>query len=74
MKSEELDAPEITKKVLFSMPSNVNIQLVSNLERSIKASLRKSFFLDECLKDFFQLPNLKNEILWGRNGSCVPLR
>ena len=74
MKSEELEAPEITKKVLFSMPSNVNIQLVSNLERSIKASLRKSFFLDECLTDFFQLPHLKNEILWGRNGSCVPLR
>ena len=74
MKSEELEAPEITKKVLFSMPSNVNVHLVSNLERSTKALLRKAFLLNECLKDFFQLPNLKHEIVWGRNGSCVPLR
>jgi len=44
MKSEELEAPEITKQVLFSMPSNVNVHLVSNLERSTKALLRKVFF------------------------------
>ena len=45
MKSEELEAPEITEKVLFSMPSNVNVQLVSNLERSTKAfSVERLFF------------------------------
>ena len=40
--------------------------------KSTKASGRKGFFWNECPKYFFQLPNLKKDIVRDRSGYCVP--
>ena len=60
------------KQVLLSPPSNA--QLVSNLHvqkyKSLKAE--RIFFGMNAQNIFFQLPNLKKDIVRDRSGYCVP--
>ena len=65
---QNLETPEMAKKPLLRQPSNV--QPVSNLYRSTKALLWKGagmiiFSWINAQNILFQLPNLKNYIVWG---------
>ena len=72
MKKQNLEAPEFAKN-LCSVRQAMLTSSSSQIFKEAQKSYCGKAFLRGMPPFFFQLPYLKIDIVWGRNGSCVPL-